>query len=159
MIETYAFLAMFTIQILVGSVVGPTLVIRRVQPKVAKLPVARFAKLFPGVDRNSSGKRFATRYRTLNLGIAVTGLFLLGWLFIHVGYADWSEDRTGEKVVWLLTLYFLVQVAPGAFVGWKAGRSMKALKASLAERKRKAVLQRRGLFDFVSPFLVFPGDL
>lgn len=40
-------------------------------------------------------------------------------------------------------------------MGWKAARSMKALKSSLADGKRKAVLQRRRLFDFVSPLLVF----
>ena len=28
-------------------------------------------------------------------------------------------------------------------------------KRSLPEGKRKAILQRRGLFDFVSPFIVF----
>jgi hypothetical protein len=32
---------------------------------------------------------------------------------------------------------------------------MKVFKSSLADGKRKAVLQRRGLLDFVSPFLVF----
>jgi hypothetical protein len=155
MIETYAFLAMVTIQILAGSVLSPALFIRRVQPTVAKLPVERFAELFPGVDRDRSGARFATRYRALNTGIAVLGLLLLGWLFSHMRRPDWNEEKVGG----LLTLYLFAQVSPLAFMGWKAARSMKALKSSLGDGKRKAVLQRRGLFDFVSPFILFLAAL
>ena len=151
MIETYAFLAMVTIQILVGSVLTPALIIRRAQPMVPSLPTERFAELFPGVNRDRSAERFAIRYRALNTAIAVLGLLSLGWLFNHMRRPDWTEG----KVVGLLTLYLFVQVLPLAFMGWKAARSMKALKSSLADGKRKAVLQRRGLFDFVSPFVVF----
>jgi hypothetical protein len=151
MIETYAFLAMFAMQILVGSVLNPALFIKRRQPTLASFPFERFAELFPGVTRDRSGERFATRFRALNTSIAVLGLLLLGWLLIHMQRPDWTE----EKAVGLLVLYFVVQILPGAFIVWKAARSMKALWSSLADRKRKAVLQRRGLFDFVSPFLVF----
>jgi hypothetical protein len=154
MIETDAFLAMFTIQILVGSVLNPALFIRRARPAV-RLSAERFAELFPGVARDRSGERFATRFRALNTGIAVLGVLLLGWLFIHVRRPDWTAEKTAVKVIGLLTLYFLAQTSPMAFMGWKSAKSMKAVKSSLADGKRKAVLQRRRLFDFVSPFLVF----
>ncbi len=151
MIETYAFLAMFTLQILVGSVLGPALLISRQQPTAPEFPVERFAQLFPGVNRDLSALRLATRYRALNAGIAVLGLLLLGWLFTHMRQPDWNQ----RKVPLLLTAYLLAQMAPVTFLGWKGGRSMKALKSSLPQGKRRAVLQRRGVFDFVSPFLVF----
>jgi hypothetical protein len=53
MIETYAFFAMFTIQILVGSVLSPAWLIRRVRAKVAS-SAERFADMFPDVDHNLS---------------------------------------------------------------------------------------------------------
>ena len=151
MIETYAFLAMFTIQILAGSVLGPALFVRRVQANVASFPVERFAEQFPGVDKNLSGERFATRYLALNTGIAVLGLLLLGWLFSYMQ----RPDRREGPVQALATVYFLAQMLPLFRIGWIASQYSKALKHSLAEPKRKAVLQRRGLFDFVSPFIVF----
>jgi len=151
MIETYAFLATFAMQILVGSVLGPTLFIRRVRPAVAGFPVKRFAELFPGADRDQSGERFATQFRAANTAIAVLGLLLLSWLFIHMQRPDWTE----ETAVGLLVVYFLAQLLPSLVFGWKTARFMKVLKPSPADRKRKAVLQRRGLFDFISPFVVF----
>jgi len=151
MIETYAFLAMFTVQIFAGSVLCPTWLIRRVRERVARFPAERFAELFPGVDKNLSGRRFETRYRALNTGIGVLGLLLLGWLFIHMHRPDWNQG----KVPALLTLYLIAQMSPLALIGLKAARTMKVLKSGLADRKRKAVLQRRGLFDFISPVVVF----
>jgi hypothetical protein len=155
MIEPYAILAVFVIQILVGSVLGPALFISRARAPVANFPAERFAQLFPGIDRDRSGERFAARYRALNTGIAVLGLVLLGWLFNLMRRPDWSQEWNQAKVVGVFTLYLLAQTSPSFFNGWKAARSMKALKSSLADGKRKAVLQRRGLFDFVSPLTVW----
>jgi hypothetical protein len=152
MIETYAFLGMFTIQILTGSAVGPTLFIRRVRRDAASFPVERYWELpFPDVDPKLAAERFAMRHGALNAGIAVLGLLLLGWLFTHMRRPDWG---LGTELV-LPIVYFLVQTFPAVLMGWKGARSMKVLKSSLADGKRKAVLQRRGLFDFISPFSVF----
>ena len=150
MIETYAFLVMFTLQIMVGSVLAPAWLIRRVRTKLAS-SAERFAELFPGVDQNLSAERFAFRHRALNTGIAVLGLLLLGWLFVHMRHPDWNQ----AKVPLLLTAYLMLQISPLILIGLKAARISKAFKSSTADGKRKAVLQRRGLFDFVSPLMVF----
>jgi hypothetical protein len=154
-IETYAVLGMLTVQILVGSVLNPALFVRHAQPAAASFPVGRFTELFPGVARDRSAPRFATRYRLLNGGIVLLGLLLLGWLFMHLRRPDWNAGKVPD----LLALYLCVQISPVAFMGWKAARSTKALKSSLKVRKRKAVLQRRGLFDFVSPVIVLVAGL
>jgi|HubBroStandDraft_1064217.scaffolds.fasta_scaffold30006_3 hypothetical protein len=150
MIETYAFLAMFTLQILIGSVLSPAWLIRRVRVKLAS-SAERYAQLFPGVDRNVSTERFATRHRALNSVIAVFGLVLLGWLFMHMRRPGWNPG----KVPLLLTGYLLAQMSPLVVVSLRAARINKVFKSTVADGKRKAVLQRRGLFDFVSPFMVF----
>ena len=153
MTEVYAFLAAFTVQILM-SVLGPARFIRRAQ--ATSIP-ERLVRLYPGVDLGLRRERFLTRYRTLNTGIVVLGLLLLGWLFSYMRRPDWDL----RPVVILVGVYFLVQaLLPLALFVPRIIRFNKAHKRSeLLEGKRTAILQRRGLFDFVSPFTVFVAVL
>ena len=152
MIEAYAFLVVFTLQILALSVLHPAWFIRRLRVRAMSFPSERFAQLYPGLDRSVSLQRFLTLYRALNMGIAVLGLLLLGWLVRYMRRPDWDDG----PVEALVGVYFAVQMAlPLCLVAWSGVRYSKVLRHSLAESKRKAVLQRRGLFDFISPSIVF----
>jgi hypothetical protein len=156
MIEAYAFLAAFTVQILTMSVLIPALFIRYIRVEAARLPAQRLAQLYPGVDLASLQKRFLTRYRMLTAGIAVLGLLLLGWLFSYMQRADWDDG----PVEGLVSAYFMVQaMLPLGLIVWVGVRFNLKHKRSLPEAKRTATLQRRGLFDFVSPFVVFVAAL
>jgi hypothetical protein len=151
MLEAYAFLAAFTVQILVTSILYPALFIRFVRARTMSLPAERLAQMYPGVDVARAQERFLTRYSALHTVIAVIGLLLLAWLFGYVRRADWHD--TPVKV--LITVYFFVaQVFPLGLIVWLGVRFNKEHKRSLPDRKRKAVLERRGLFDFISPFAV-----
>jgi hypothetical protein len=143
MIEAYAFLASLTLQILVLSVLHPAWFINYAR--------AKGEAQLPGWDRKSR-ERFLSLYRAVNIGIAVLGLVLLGRLFNHMRSPDWDAGLVthwlaGYGVVQLLP-FFLVSLM-GAWV------KSKALTRSPPEVKRTATLQRRGLFDFVSPLTVF----
>lgn len=152
MIETYAFLAAFTAQVLVMSVLYPAWFIRYVRVQATSLPAERLAQLYPGVDLAHAQKRFLTQYRALTTGIAVLGLLLLCWLFSYMRHLDWDDG----PVTALVTVYFLAaQMLPLFLVVWLGVRFNKEHKRPLPEAKRTAILQRRGLFDFVSPFVVF----
>jgi hypothetical protein len=151
MIEAYAFFAAFPVQILAMSVLYPAWFIRRARTRVAGIPAERFAQLYPGVDLHRKLERFLTRYRALNAGIAVLGLLLLGWLFSPMRHPDWDVG----SVKALVSVYFMVQVLPICFIALLEVRGNKVLKRALPQGKRTAILQRRGLFDFVSPFVVF----
>lgn len=151
MIAAYAFLAAFAVQILVLSVLHPAWFIRYVRVQATRLPAERLARLYPGVDLGSAQQRFLTQYRALNTGIAVLGLLLLVWLFSYVRRPDWD----GGSVLVLVTVFFVAQMLPLGLVAWLGVMFNMKHKHSLLEGKRKAVLQRRGLFDFVSPFVVF----
>ncbi len=156
MIEAYAFLVMFAIQILTGSVLGPALFIRRVRADAASFPVERYAELqFPDVDPKLAAERFATRHRARNTGIAVLGLLFLGYLFTYMRRPSWDLGWGLGTVLGVTVVFFLAQAYPTILLGRKGAKYMKALKSSLADGKRTAILQRRGLFDFVSPFMVF----
>jgi hypothetical protein len=148
MLEACAFFAVFTLQILAISVLHPAWFIKYVRVRALSFPAERFAQLYPGVDRSASLKRFLTVYRVLNLGIAVLGVSLLGWLFSYMRRPDWDDGQVEA----LVAAYFAVQmVLPLCLLAWSGVRYSKVLKHLLAEGKRKALLQRRGLFDFVSP--------
>ena len=152
MIEAYAFLAVFTVQILAMSVLYPAWFMRHVRAQATRLPAERLARLYPGVDLGHAQERFLNQYRALNTGIAVLGLVLLIWLFNYMRRPDWDDG----PVELLITAYFFVaQMLPLGLVAWLGVRFNKKHKRALPEGKRTASLQRRGLFDFVSPFAVF----
>lgn len=149
MIEIYAFLAVFTIQMLVMSVIQPILFVRTVRTEARGFPAERFAQLYPGVDHNGILERYLNRFRVANVGIAVLGVFLLGWLFNYMQRPDCDDGVVGSFV----TLYFFLQASPVMVGGFLELRYKKLLE-QLLEGKRTAVLERRGLFDFVSPVAV-----
>lgn len=151
MIEAYAFLAMFTIQMLVGSVLSPARVITYVRGWAANCGSERFAQLYPGVDHRKSVEIFVTRYRAVNLVIAAIGALLLGWIFTLIQHPGWTGEVSKPTV-----MYFLLQMSPLPVVAlYAVVRYHKVLFQPSQETKRKATLQRRGLFDFVSPAVVY----
>jgi hypothetical protein len=148
MIEVYLFYAMFTAQILVFSVLYPATMIRNVRAALARFPVERR----PFMDEQAK-KWFDRRlalYRQINTGIAIVGLLLLGWLFSYMRRPDW-DDGTVET---LLVACFLLQMVPTALLVWELARGNRQLRELLRGEKRMASLERRRLFDFVSPFVV-----
>jgi len=149
MIEAYAFLAAFTVQVLVISVLIPAWFIRNIRARAARLPAERVAQLYPGVDVAHAREHFLSRYRVLTSGIAVLALLLLCWLFSKVGHADWDEGKAGL----LATGYFIVALGLPTYLSVRFAVGFnKEHKA--VQGKRTANLQRRGLFDFVSPVVV-----
>jgi hypothetical protein len=152
MIEAYAFLAAFTVQILVMSVLYPAWLIRYVRVQTTRLSAERLALLYPGVDLGRAQERFLTQYRALTAGIAVLGLLLLGWLFNYMWRPDWDD---GPVEILVTVYFFAAQMLPLFLVVWLGVRFNREHKHPLLEGKRTAVLQRRGLFDFISPFVVF----
>jgi hypothetical protein len=151
MIEAYAFLAIFTIQILAASVLYPALITRYVRGWARDYGSERFTQLYPGVDYSNAIERFVTRYRAANVVIAVLGALLLGWLITAIRQPDWASE-VGTPAL----LYFLLQMSPLPVVAlYAVVRYHKLVFQPSQESKRKASLQRRGLFDFVSPFAVY----
>jgi hypothetical protein len=151
MIAADAFLAMFTMQILAMSVLYPSWFIRYSRRQATSIPAERLAQLYPGVDVNLDRERFFARYRALNTAIAVLGALLLAWLFSTLRHLD---PHDGHVEV-LISIYFVVQMLLPLGLYARRGIGLNKLRTGpLLEAKRTAVLQRRGLFDFVAPFSV-----
>lgn len=149
MIAVYAFLAAFALQILTMSVLLPAWFIRYVRVQATSLAAERLALLYPGVDLGRAQQRFLTQYRALTTGVAVLGLLLLGWLFSYMRRPDWDD---GVVEILVCVYFFAAQVLPLVLLIWIGVRFNRRPSP---EGKRTAILQRRGLFDFVSPFVVF----
>jgi hypothetical protein len=155
-IEAHAFVAMFAVQILAMSALYPARFIRYWRTQAATVPPERLAQLYPGVDPEVARASFLRRYRLLNGGLAVPGLLLLGWLVTYVRRPGWDHGVVEALVV----AYSMAQMLlPLGYVIWHGVRFGKVLGRPLPDGKRTASLQRRGLFDFVSPFVVIVAVL
>jgi hypothetical protein len=150
MIEVYLFLAMFPVQILGLSVLYPILFARTIRTGLKKVPSERLAELYPGVDVGQAHERFIALYRAANTVVTVFGLVLLGWFVSYMQRPDWDPGAVGG----LITAYFFLQNAPLLLIAWFTIRFNKLHRRSSPEAKRKASLERRRLFDFVSPLTV-----
>lgn len=150
MIEAYALFAVFALQIVVMSVVCPAKVGRYFRAQLASFPAERLAQTSPGVDHGGALERLLHRYRLVNAVVILIGAALMGWFVVYTQRADWSDG----PVEALITVYFFLQVMPLAFVFVIASTYGKLFRQALLQGKRSAPLQRRGLFDFVSPFEV-----
>jgi hypothetical protein len=151
MIEVYLFLAVFPVQILGMSVLFPVRFTRLIRTGLKNIPAERLAELYPGVDVGQAHERFLARYRAVNTVVAVLGLLLLGWFISTMQRPKWDERTVGGMV----TAYFFLQCFPITLIAWFTIRFNKVHRRLLREPKRRAILQRRGLFDFLSPLMAF----
>src|SRR5688572_3675905 len=153
MIESYALVVVFTLQVLAFSVLHPTLLMRYTRMKAAEYPPERFPQLYTGVFRST--ERFVSIYRALNTVVAVVGVALLAWFFVYMQRPDWKWPT-----VFICTVgYFIFQFLPLAVLVVVGIRQITAFRSLPKEPTRKAVLERRGLFDFVSPVVVLLAAL
>lgn len=153
--ETYAFLAMLAALIVTVAVMHTVVLMRFVRVKTASMPEEYFSQLYPALDRHRSTEQFVVRYRVAHAAIAAMGALLLGWLVVYMQRPDWER----RWVVFPVVGYFVAQWLPMFFTAIMGIKHMKAFKGFLAHAKRKAVLKRRGLFDFISPVAVFSAFL
>jgi hypothetical protein len=150
MIEVYLFLAAFTAQILGMSVLVPSRFARLIRTGWKNIPAERLAELYPGVDVGQAHERFLARYRAVNTFVAGLGLLLLGWFISTMQRPNWDLGAVSG----MGTAYVMLQNFPFILIAWFTQRFNKVHRRLLHEPKRKAVLQRRGLFDFISPSTV-----
>jgi magnesium-transporting ATPase (P-type) len=153
MIEVYAFLAMFTLQVLVLSIFAPAAIVKRIRAFLTRYPAERFPQLY---DHGSSiVVPRINAYRTLNWLAAAAGLILLAWLYTYMHRPDWDDG----PIEALQSVYLMVQFIPLVLLAVAGAKTNQRLRNAFPEDKRKATLRPRRLFDFVSPFAVFLAGL
>jgi hypothetical protein len=143
MIEMYGFIAAFTAQIIFFSVLGPLRVTGVLREQIQQF----IASNSPPVDP-AAAARVDHRLRLLcrlGLGTALAGAALLAGMIRYMLRPDWTDGPL-EAIV---PAYFALQVLPTFLAVLTASIFHGVLKRSLPAQKRKALLQPRGLFDFV----------
>lgn len=149
MLEANAFLAMLIVQIVVMTVVYPSRLMKRIRELDARYPQEQFPQLYPP-GLAAAERRMVTLYGALNTVVAVAGLALLYGLFTYIRRPDWDDD----PVKALVTAFFFLQLIPSAVFFLTAAKFFKKWRNWFQVDRRTATLERRGLFDFVSPFVV-----
>jgi hypothetical protein len=144
MIEMYGFIATFTAQIIFFSVLGPLRLTGGLREQIQQF----IAEHSPPIDPADAARvdRRLRFLRSLGLGTAVIGLALLAGMIRYMLRPDWTDGPL-EAIV---PVYFGLQVLPTLLAVVTASAFHGVLKRSLPAQKRKALLQPRGLFDFVS---------
>jgi hypothetical protein len=107
---------------------------------------ARLAELYPDFDYERWSRRFATGYRTVQYIIVAIGVALLVRMYGLAQRPDWADGAENTTL-----FYFMLQMAPLALLAlYSVVRHRKLFFQVSQEPKRTAMLQRRGLLDFVS---------
>lgn len=144
MFEMYGLIAAFSVQILLFSVLGPLRLVGGMREQIQRF----IAERAPAVDAAAVAqvdRRLRLMVR-LGLGSALIGLVVLAGMIRYMQRPDWTDGPL-EVVI---PLYFFLQIVPLVLGTVTAGQFHDVLKRALPAGKRKALLEPRGLFDFVS---------
>jgi hypothetical protein len=149
MLESYAFLAAFAVQIVGGSVLNPARLIRYFRGWRARFASEMFDQKYPDAVYTAMSERFISWYRAANIVFVSLGLGVFVWLAGDLARPDFLG--TAKQVA---MLFFFLQVSPLLLLSVYAAFNYRKFRATAGEARRKATLQRRGLFDYVSPAMV-----
>ena len=145
--EQMLFYLVFLSQVLVVSYVLPRQLLGRVTHVVETYPPSTHPKLYPApIEATEKARR---NYRLMNLVVLLIGLAL-----VAVGIFAPSEDMLGWDTISVLTIYMVLQWAPMIIVATAGFTYFNLKRATDRRTTRRATLQPRRLFDFVSPVLV-----
>jgi hypothetical protein len=118
--------------------------LNRVRYVFETYPPAKYPNLYP--EPIEKYERAWHNYRNVNLFILLAGLLLMPVLFGYSGSGEWDET--------IVTTYFMVQVFPMILIEIGAFKYYKLMRKRDSRPTRKADLQPRRLFDFISPTII-----
>ena len=114
-------------------------------------PPEVYPKLYPGFRPGhvETEKLKMRIYKAINYSIGIVGVVILAGM-LESGYLPAAKG--GDEI--FVMLYFFLQTTPLLYISWKEHRHYRRMRLTFDEKKRKADLIRRGLFDFISPIYV-----
>lgn len=148
MTEMHGFIIAFLAQIFVFSILGPLRVTEALRREIGRFVAERTPAVAPGLV--AAADRRLRLLRDIGLGTGLVGLLLLAAMIRYMLRPDWTDGPL-EAVI---PFYFLLQLVPSILAVGVAGRCHGAFKRALPPAIRKALLEPRGLFDFVPRGLV-----
>ncbi len=141
------FYFVFVSQILLLSFYFPRQVLRRLKYVVETYPPSEYPRLYlVPVDVREKAQR---NYRNLNL-LAL----LVGFGLVFIGVYSPSEEMLNWDSISVLALYMALQYSPMIIAASPGFTYFNVKRQMDARTTRKAELQPRRLFDFISPTVV-----
>ncbi len=145
--EPMLFYLVFLSQVLLVSFYFPRKLLRRVRYVVDTYPPSQYPKLYPvPIDVAEKAQR---NYRNVNVFALIAGLAL-----VFTGLYSRNEEMLNWDTISVLTIYMAIQYSP-MMIAATSGFTYFNLKRKTDSRTtRRAELQPRRLFDFISPTVV-----
>jgi len=143
----FLFSIVFLNQLFLMSFYFPRKIANRIRYVLDTYPPSKFPKLYPMPIEYYEDKQ--RNYRIINWFILIAGLFLLNYMFINFP-EDSHRERWDQALVFA---FFMVQFFPVMLLEISSFSLYKIMRKSDSRTARKAELQRRRLFDFISPLL------
>ncbi len=144
--DNILFYVIFLSQIILISFYFARKILSRMRYVVETYPPSKYPKLYPvPIDIVEKGQR---NFRNMNLFILLAG-FLLVLIGVFSGY---SANDSSDGI--FLTIYFFVQFSPMLLAEISGFKYFKLMRKANLHTTRKAELQPRRLFDFISPTFI-----
>jgi len=143
--DNILFYVVFLSQILLISFYFPRKMLKRISYVFATYPPSQYPRLYPEpIEYYEKARR---NYRNLNVGVLLVGLSLLAVLL--------GDSRSGEWDVGNFVFpYFMIQFFPMMLLEIRSFKYYRLMRKADSRTTRKAELQPRRLFDFISPTMI-----
>ena len=143
MSEDILFYAVFLGQILLISFYFPRKILGQMRYVITTYPPSTYPKLYPkSIEFYEKALR---NYRIVNQLILVAGLLLLAFLVAYPRSGEWDGS--------IVLACFMVQLLPVMRLDLSSFKYFRQMRKANSRTTRKAEMQPRRLFDFVSPAL------
>ena len=146
------FYGIFLSQIFLISYYFPMKIRSRILYVIKNYPPKEYPKLYPkpyDFYAEKAAKSGLSTYRNINLFIDAIGLGILVWALAS-GYSP--HPLGGDEI--FVMLYLLLQVAPILYAEIRTFKLYRGMRQANIGGARKAELNPRNLFDFISPAFV-----
>ncbi|MBT3500963.1 MAG: hypothetical protein HOB40_10695 [Candidatus Marinimicrobia bacterium] len=144
----FLFITVVLSQLFLMSYYFPRKIANRIQYILDSYPPSEFPKLYPKPIEYYTKKH--RNYKILNLFILVLGLVLLGIVF-----RNFPEDSQRERWDQAIVLaFYMTQFFPLLLLEISSFSIFRHMRKIDSRTTRKAELQPRKLFDFISPILL-----
>ena len=143
--DNILFYAVFLSQILLLSFYFPRKMLKRISYVFATYPPSQYPRLYPEpIEYYEKAQR---NYRNLNVAVLLVGLLLLA---VFLG-----DSRSGEWDMGNFVFpYFMIQFFPVMLLEIRSFKYYRLMRKADSRTTRKAELQPRRLFDFISPAMI-----
>ena len=143
--DNILFYAVFLSQTLLISFYFPRKMLKRISYVFATYPPSQYPRLYP--EPIAYYEKAQRNYRNLNVAVLLVGLSLLAVFLGGSRSGEWDMSN-------FVFPYFIIQFFPVMLLEIRSFKYYRLMRKTDSRTTRKAELQPRRLFDFISPTMI-----